>query len=282
MIDPIKYGRTCEYCLSVFTADHKMGKARFCSPACCFHSCYIKDKETACWVWNFTTSKGGLCTFKHRSTRYPARRFSYKISKGHIEEKFVILSTCGNKKCVNPDHLTSASGRFKDGIQKTPKKKLCKYCNHNIVRDIRGTQYCSDDCFILDRYIIIPNSNCWEWQRVKKTINEAITFYSRGDRVSVGRFLYEKDFGEIPLGKNIYKNCMNTKCINPSHVSLLTPAEIAQNLFKTDKTNKYKITPEIVKEIRQDARSTRVLGLHYRISSRTVSDIKSGKTWRNV
>jgi len=53
-----------------------------------------------CWIWCGQTVSG---YGRFRGER--AHRYAYQIHKGPIPEGLLIRHMCGNKLCVNPDHL---------------------------------------------------------------------------------------------------------------------------------------------------------------------------------
>ena len=63
----------------------------------------IKILPNRCWEWqgkiNKSTGYGYFDTIGH------AHRASYELHKGKIPKGMVINQLCGNKKCVNPEHL---------------------------------------------------------------------------------------------------------------------------------------------------------------------------------
>jgi hypothetical protein len=68
----------------------------------------IKGKEGECWGWKASTIRHGYpqltckySLFKHKN----AAIGSYVIHKGPIPEGMVVMHTCNNPICTNPDHL---------------------------------------------------------------------------------------------------------------------------------------------------------------------------------
>lgn len=56
--------------------------------------------NSICWFWQGQKTSG---YGKFRGTR--AHRFSYMLAKGDIPEDLMVRHLCGNKLCVNPNHL---------------------------------------------------------------------------------------------------------------------------------------------------------------------------------
>jgi hypothetical protein len=82
-----------------------------------------KNPSTGCWEW--TGNKVGPygVLFHHNSKRKSsqttmASRLSYEIHHGSISDAMSLTRTCGNKGCINPDHLTPY--RRKGGGPKEP------------------------------------------------------------------------------------------------------------------------------------------------------------------
>lgn len=97
-------GRICKHC----GRQYKIATAQEgCSTYCRFQLGHQK-KENGCWEWikgkvgKKKQQYGGIwIAKKHRK----ASHISYELYKGEITSGMMVLHTCDNSVCVNPDHL---------------------------------------------------------------------------------------------------------------------------------------------------------------------------------
>jgi hypothetical protein len=87
------------------------------------------EKTDACWIWNGGKQDGGygvIGSGGKSGKQLLAHRYSYQLHKGIIPESMVVMHSCDNPSCVNPDHLSI--GTFKDNTQDALKKGRLKTC----------------------------------------------------------------------------------------------------------------------------------------------------------
>lgn len=64
----------------------------------------VKKNKKGCWVWQRSTTDGyGM--FYIFGKMYRAHRWMYEYTFGKIPKDKFIYHTCGDRGCVNPEHL---------------------------------------------------------------------------------------------------------------------------------------------------------------------------------
>lgn len=65
------------------------------------------NKTESCWFWTGMINKKGFGVFKaNGNNAYKAHRISLLLRDGYVEDGLRLYHICGNKHCVNPDHIT--------------------------------------------------------------------------------------------------------------------------------------------------------------------------------
>lgn len=70
-----------------------------------FSSRYTVDDETGCWNWKTKLLSGGCGYMTVAGKQRKAYLVAWMLIHGPVPKGKYILRTCGNKLCVNPDHM---------------------------------------------------------------------------------------------------------------------------------------------------------------------------------
>jgi hypothetical protein len=68
------------------------------------------DTTTAapCWIWTGYVHADGFGVLRHRHGSWVAHRVAYELHTGlHPGRRLVIAQACGERLCVNPEHLVA-------------------------------------------------------------------------------------------------------------------------------------------------------------------------------
>lgn len=108
--------------------------------------------QNGCWIWKtFNGETYPMFLFNKTPTR--AHRVSFLMFKGAISPGDVVMHTCDNTGCVNPDHLIL--GSQKQNIHDCMKKK----------RFVRGTE---SHLAKLDVRSVVAIRKLWETKKLRQ------------------------------------------------------------------------------------------------------------------
>lgn len=169
---------------------------------------------------------------------------------------------CGNKLCVNPNHLVFGEvARFWVKVKK------------------------------LD----IDHNGCWIWIAGKDEDNYGkFTYRQNGVQINIRSHIYSM---RLHLGRSEFSGllvchkCDNPSCVNPTHLFLGTPQDNTTDMIEKgrgsrgEKQSNAKLTDVKIREIREltEFGYTRVqISKIYNVSPGTISYVVLGRSWKHV
>lgn len=82
--------------------------------------------ESGCREWQRQVNEKGYGKVTRKTYgEVKAHRAAYRVFKGEIPEGYVVMHSCDNPRCINPEHLSV--GTLKDNTQDMMRKGRHKY-----------------------------------------------------------------------------------------------------------------------------------------------------------
>ena len=275
-------------------------------------------KEDGCWIWTGTRHTESFTPiYKLEGKSGSAVRLSYYVfNDKKAPNGKMIWKKCRNNACVNPDHLYIPAEEEEREcvfcgatftVRKVNKKQYCSDRCANTVRSRNKAAELARKIELepierklyrlkkkIESLIKIDGDGCWIWQGMLKVGS------SKYGRLKVGRMLggegkmmiasrasFYAYNGYLPHDKQVCHKCDVPQCVNPKHLYAGTRAE---NMRDKTISNKYKepnkkLTVQQVRLIRDRigcGYTIAGIAREFSVSRATISNIKSGKTWKDV
>lgn len=80
----------------------------------------VIDEKTKCWLWPRSKDRDGYGRFVYQGKDKPVHRLAFEFWVEPIKPGYVIMHTCDNPSCYNPDHLKQ--GTIQDNIRDCVRK----------------------------------------------------------------------------------------------------------------------------------------------------------------
>ena len=144
----------------------------------------------------------------------------------------------------------------------------------------------------LESYVKKTES-CWLWTRDFYNYGYGRLAIGHGKQMRAHRYVYIKEFGEIPDGMNVLHKCDTPACVNPDHLYLGTQKDNVRDMMKR-KRGGYKVfcgeshwnrkldmeKVELIKKLWQEGRLfQREIAEKVGVSQQVISKVVNGKAW---
>jgi hypothetical protein len=196
-----------------------------------------------------------------------AARVGYEMASGPIQEGRFVRLTCGNEKCVNPQHmvLLTKSEYLKKG---TPEQ-------------------------LFGKHVGPPTpAGCTEWQGYRNECGYGVASQGGGHSSLAHRVAYRLFVGPIPPGMHVLHRCDNPACVNLDHLFLGTHVDnMADKKAKGrdavgERVGSSRLTEKKVMEMRSlyaaGERSRCRLAKAFGVDPKTAWKVVTGRTWKHV
>lgn len=132
---------------------------------------------------------------------------------------------------------------------------------------------------------------CWEWQG-GKTPNGYGSFRFNGSAENTHRMSWRLTHGEIPKGLCVCHKCDNRKCVNPNHLFLGTHKENLEDMWSKGRGRRgddhsssrlNSLQVRVIKRLLEwGTLYQREIGSVFNVHQMTISDIRTGRSWRET
>lgn len=131
-------------------------------------------------------------------------------------------------------------------------------------------------------------TECWPW------LGKSLAKYGRFDYAGSQRYAHRVAWslrhGEIPNGAVIRHTCDNPLCVNPDHLDIGSQHDNVQDIYARGRWSHRRgsghgralLGEDDARAIFVDPRPSRELAEIYGVAEGTISNIRSGRTWKHV
>jgi hypothetical protein len=155
--------------------------------------------------------------------------------------------------------------------------------------------------------VVVAVSGCWEWQRCRRGPYGSVHAGGSAKKlVQAHRASYELFVGPVPPGLKVLHRCDNASCVNPDHLFLGTNKNNSEDMVQKgrqasgarhgSKTKPHRVARGVrngnsklgpggvkkVRSLRDAGLSLAAIARRVGVCKKSVLNVLSGKTWREV
>lgn len=257
-----------------------------------------------CWEWSgYRRPEGyGFWSPRFGDGNLPsaAHRAAYVLAGHVLNAREVLMHTCDNPPCCNPNHLRPGTQRD-NMADKAAKGRARKASRPREVRQRQG-DYDRDQRsrdreralrrdwppHRIERFwekYLVSADGCWEWTGYRKKNGYGVFAPVRGYPIYAHRLSHLLAKGDVGPGLVVSHTCDNPSCINPGHLSAVPPAENTRQMVDRGRAAKArrKLTDQQLAAMRGDwltgGWTQASLGARYGVSQGSVGRMLRGETY---
>lgn len=148
--------------------------------------------DDGCLVWTGCLTAQGYGTLQYHGRKWLAHRLAYWLTVEPIEDGAKLLHLCENRACVRPDHLQRPCEKAQEAA---PSRFWSK---------------------------VDQSGDCWFWLGHKDSKGYG-QIKVEGAWVRAHRYAFLAAGEQIPDGWHLHHECRNPGCVNPAHLTPISP-----------------------------------------------------------
>lgn len=247
------------------------------------HRPHLISNNGDCVIWNGTMQNNYPRICVKKSFYWP-RSEMYIKHKGAIKRGCDVISlTCGNPRCLNPEHMVLAT-------KAAPFLKLESISNHLQIKAKGILAY----LFLHKHDLIKRDGHCHIW--IKNITKGSPHIWINNKRLSLRQEIYKENHGEFDKTKYVIRtNCGENGCLNPLHLELVPRVKGLTDYYVSNKH--YSLTHVLkrtlcnpsrkldfnqVVDIRNSSESISSLANKYNVHKKRIWDVKNYKTFKII
>ena len=249
------------------------------------HKPHLITQDGDCLVWNGMVQHSNPRITINKKHYWPRRAMFEKANGVMSQKRLAIILTCGNPRCINPDHMKIEN--MSVYLHNKSKKTYVSRKKH------KGNNTTLDYLLKNKADKIQRDGDCMLWQSNSKrspriTLNHKL--------ILIRPKIYTEKHGDFDSKKyHVATNCGNVMCINPKHLTLIPRNQalldycasgkdksVSHTLNRILKNRSRKLSFNDVADIRNSEETSTELAHKFNVNVRTIYKIRSYSRFKVV